>query len=76
MLQSGHDRWDRRTDGVKPIYRGVIIITSFQHIEASYYLPVAPFTNIVLTLIPAWINNHIHYKVWDETVQLLKFKNG
>ena len=24
-----------------------------------------PFTNIA-TLIPAWISNYIHYKVWDE----------
>ena len=24
------------------------------------------YTNMVLTLIPAWIDNYIHYKVWDE----------
>ena len=29
-----------------------------------------------LTLIPAWISNHIHYKVWDEiTYPFLNF-NG
>ena len=28
-----------------------------------------------LTLIPAWIINHIHYKAWDEiTYPLLNFK--
>ena len=25
-----------------------------------------PFTNICFTLIPAWMSNDIHYKVWDE----------
>ena len=38
--------------------------------------PVAPFTNDGLTLIPAWISNHIRYKVWDEiTYPFLNF-NG
>ena len=43
---------------------------------------VPPFTYLVLlnlpglTLIPAWISNHIHYKVWDEiTYPFLNF-NG
>ena len=26
----------------------------------------SPFYYYVLTLIPAWICNHIHYKIWDE----------
>ena len=26
----------------------------------------APFTNMGLTLIPTWICNHMHHKVWDE----------
>ena len=26
----------------------------------------APFINMDLILIPAWISNYIHYKVWDE----------
>ena len=30
------------------------------------YLPVAPFTNIVLTLIPAWISNHMPSWTWNE----------
>ena len=31
---------------------------------------------MVLTLIPAWISNYIHYKVWDEiTYPFLNF-NG
>ena len=25
-----------------------------------------PFTNMVVTLIPAWIRNYIHHIVWDE----------
>ena len=34
----------------------------------------APFYSHGLTLIPAWINNHIHYKVWDEiTYPFLNF---
>ena len=36
----------------------------------------APFYYHGLTLIPAWINNYIHYKVWDEiTYPFLNF-NG
>ena len=36
----------------------------------------APFYYRVLTLIPAWISNYIHYNVWDEiTYQFLNF-NG
>ena len=27
-----------------------------------------PFNLHGLTLIPAWICNHIHYKVWDEII--------
>ena len=35
-----------------------------------------PFYKHGLTLIPAWISNHIHYKVWDEiTYPFLNF-NG
>ena len=35
-----------------------------------------PFYQHGLTLIPAWISNHIHYKVWDEiTYPFLNF-NG
>ena len=34
------------------------------------------YTISVLTLIPAWISNYIHYKVWDEiTYPFLNF-NG
>ena len=35
--------------------------------------PAAPFTNMVLTLILAWISNYILYEEWDEP---LKFVNG
>ena len=36
----------------------------------------APFHLHGLTLIPAWISNYIHYKVWDEiTYSFLNF-NG
>ena len=35
-----------------------------------------PFYQHGLTLIPAWINNYIYHKMWDEiTDQFLKF-NG
>ena len=35
-----------------------------------------PFYQHGLTLIPAWISNYIHYKVWDElTYPFLNF-NG
>ena len=35
-----------------------------------------PFYEHGLTLIPAWISNYIHYKVWDEiTYPFLNF-NG
>ena len=36
----------------------------------------AHFTNTSLTLIPAWINNHIHYKVWDEISYPIPNFNG
>ena len=37
---------------------------------------MAPFTNMEITLIKAWISNHIRYKVWDEiTYPFLNF-NG
>ena len=32
----------------------------------SYKTPGAPFTNMVLTLIPTWISEYIHYTVWAE----------
>ena len=39
--------------------------------------PVGPFYKHVLTLIPAWIGNYIHYKVWDEiTYQFLNFSGA
>ena len=41
----------------------------------GHWIPVAPFANM-LTLIPVWICNHTHYKVWDEiTYPFLNF-NG
>ena len=49
------------------------------YVVHQYISPGAPFYLRGLTLIPAWINNYIHYKVWDEitcTVQPLKFGNG
>ena len=44
----------------------------------------SPFYKHGLTLVPVWINNYIHYKVWDEityvsqtsVMQPLKFGNG
>ena len=45
--------------------------------EGRYQLTSSgPFYKHGLTLIPAWISNHIHYKVWDEiTYPFLNF-NG
>ena len=31
----------------------------------------ASFTDMVLTLIPAWISNYIHYNVWGEITNSL-----
>ena len=49
--------------------------------RGQYYECRSPFYYHGLTLIPACICNHIHYKVWDEItypfpVQPLKFRNG
>ena len=38
--------------------------------------PRDPFYLHGLTLIPAWIWNHIHYKVWDEITYLFLNFNG
>ena len=37
---------------------------------------VAPFTNIGLTLIPAWISNYMPDKVWDEIIYPFLIFNG
>ena len=51
------------------------ILTEFQALSACAIFKevknstLTPFTNIIehgLTLIPAWVSNHIHYQVWDE----------
>ena len=35
------------------------------------------FLSIVAALIPAWISNYIHYKVWDEiTYPFLNFNSA
>ena len=39
-------------------------------------LPRGPYTNNGLTLTPAWIINHIHYKVWDEIIYSFPNLNG
>ena len=36
-----------------------------------WYPPISPGASFYwhgLTLIPAWISNYIHYKVWDESI--------
>ena len=52
---------------------------SFFRIETTYVVAIiscGPFYKHILTLIPAWISNHIRYKVWDEiTYSFLNF-NG
>ena len=35
-----------------------------------------PFYQHGLTLIPAWISNYIHYKVWDEITYPFLNLNG
>ena len=35
-----------------------------------------PFYKHGLTLIPAWITNHIHYNVWDEITYQFSNFNG
>ena len=42
--------------------------------HAEFSTPVAPFTNMVLTLIPVGISNHTPSKIWDEiTYPFLNF---
>ena len=36
------------------------------HLKWSHKLTGGPFYYYGLTLIPAWISNYIHYKMWDE----------
>ena len=53
---------------------------SWWHVTMQIYLQqymiCGPFYQHGLTLIPAWISNYIHYKVWDEiTYPFLNF-NG
>ena len=38
--------------------------------------PWVPFYQHGLTLIPAWISNYIHYKVWDEITNPFLNFNG
>ena len=55
------------------------LVIWLQHNKAQQnYVKIswAPFYLHGLTLIPAWISNYIHYKVWDEiTYPFLNF-NG
>ena len=66
-----------------PVDGPVMVVSG---VRKGRHIPVAPFTNMVLTLIPAWLSNHMHSLVWDEiiypflnfngTVAPLKFRNG
>ena len=45
--------------------------------ELLNYLNITgPFYQHGLTLIPAWISNYIHYKVWDEIIYPFLNFNG
>ena len=59
-----------------PFGSQVEITTEHSHVPIQVYVitgyfilvlmtAVAPFTNMVLTLIPAWIGNHMPRKVWN-----------
>ena len=37
---------------------------------------LSPFYLHDLTLIPAWLNNYIHYKVWNEIIYPFQNFNG
>ena len=51
----------------------VVLVNNYVHVAM---FGSGPFYQHGLTLIPAWICNHIHYKVWDEiTYPFLNF-NG
>ena len=41
----------------------------------QYLMSGIPFYEHWLTLIPAWISNYIHYKVWDEITYPFLFLN-
>ena len=58
---------------------------SWKKLMASMIISRSPFYCYRLTLIPAWMSNHMPSKVWDEILiysqistaaQLLKFENG
>ena len=44
--------------------------------EVGKYTTWGPFHKYGLTLILAWISNHIHYKVWDEINNIFPNVNG
>ena len=48
--------------------------TRFQSWLAEKYTTWGPFYHHALTLIPTWMSNRIHYKVWDEITY--PFVNG
>ena len=60
------------------IYQGIAVLNIWlgpclTAVETDFW---APFYLHGLTLIPAWISNYIHYKVWDAiTYPFLNF-NG
>ena len=43
---------------------------------AKIFDPRGPFYYYGLTLIPAWISNHMHNKVWDEITYPFPNFNG
>ena len=45
----------------------ITVVTMQPYFRRFSLRPGLPFTNMVLTLIPAVISNYIHYKLWDET---------
>ena len=46
-------------------YRQIILV-EWKH-PCAYFMG-CPTTTLWLTLIPAWMSNHIHYKVWYEII--------
>ena len=50
------------------------IININQHEKIIY--SCGPIYKHGLTLIPVWISNHIHYKVWDEITSAFLYFNG
>ena len=62
---------------ITQMYHCILALWTVSFCTQLLFMTRAPFTNKALIIIPAWISNHIHYKVWDEiTYPFLNFHHG